>query len=119
MNKLIKMITEWIITILHAVLCIIMVFGVLFSRTRIAQGAVLSILVLLFAGIRLFRGCAMDSYEMCDNKPILADMGKAMTVKDYTTFNTYDFEQTVVGNLLVIHLIKIYALSIFPWETFF
>ena len=119
MNKIIKMVKEWITTILHALLCIIMVFGVLFSRTRIAQGAVLSILVLLFAGIRLFRGCAMDSYETCENKPILADMGKAMTVKDYKTFGTYEFEQTVVGNLLVIHLIKIYALSIFPWETLF
>jgi len=113
------MISECVVTILHAVLCALVVFGVLFSRTRIAQGAVLSILVLLFIGIRIFRACAMDMFEICENKPILAEMGKAMTVKNYKDTNIYEFEQTVVGNLLVIHLIKIYALSIYPLDTLF
>ena len=113
------MLTEWIVTIVHALLCVTMVIGVLFSRTRIAKGAVLGTLMLLFIGIRFFRGCAMDDAEVCENKPTLAEMGMATTIKDYKTASIYDFEQAVVGNLLIIHLIKIYALSIYPVDTLF
>ena len=113
------MYVEWTVTILHAVLCAAMVIGVLFSRTRIAKGAVLGSLMLLFIGIRFFRGCAMDDAEVCENKPTLAEMGMATTIKDYKAASIYDFEQAVVGNLLIIHLIKIYALSIYPVDTLF
>ena len=113
------MLTEWIVTIVHAVLCVSMVIGVLFSRTRIAQGAVLASLMLLFIGIRFFRGCAMDSFEVCENKPTLAEIGMATSIKNYKVADIYDFEQSVVGNLLIIHLIKIYALSIYPLDTLF
>ena len=113
------MLTEWIVTIVHAILCIVMAIGVVFSRTPIAKGAVLGILMLLFIGIRLFRGCAMDSAEVCLNKPTLAEIGMATTVKDYQTASIYDFEQAVVGNLLIVHLIKIYVLSLYPVETLF
>jgi hypothetical protein len=113
------MLVEWGVTIVHALLCAVMVIGVLFSRTRIAQGAVLGILMLLFGGIRFFRGCAMDNLEVCDNKPTLADIGMALSIKDYKQGSIYDFEQAVVGNLLIIHLIKIYALSIYPFDTLF
>jgi len=113
------MLSEWIVTVVHALLCAAMVIGVLFSRTRIAKGAILASLMLLFIGIRFFRGCAMDHLEVCDNKPTLADMGMAISVKNYKQASTYDFEQAVVGNLLIIHLIKIYALSIYPFDTLF
>lgn len=113
------MLVEWGVTITHALLCAVMVIGVLFSRTRIAMGAVLGILMLLFIGIRFFRGCAMDNLEVCENKPTLADIGMAISVKDYKQASIYDFEQAVVGNLLIIHLIKIYALSIYPFDTLF
>jgi hypothetical protein len=113
------MLIEWGITIVHALLCAAMVIGVLFSRTRIAKGAILATLMLLFIGIRFFRACAMDTFEVCENKPTLADIGMAISVKDYKQASTYDFEQAVVGNLLIIHLIKIYAVSIYPFDTLF
>ena len=113
------MLVEWVVTILHVLLCATMVIGVLFSRTRIAMGAVLATLVLIFVGIRLFHGCAMDNYEVCDGKPTLADLGKSLIVKDHRQMSTYDFEQSLVGNLLIVHVIKIYALSIFPFDTLF
>jgi hypothetical protein len=113
------MLIEWGVTIAHALLCVVMVIGVLFSRTRIAKGAVLAILMLLFIGIRFFRACAMDTFEVCENKPTLAEIGMATSIKDYKYASTYDFEQAVVGNLLIIHLIKIYALSIYPVDTLF
>jgi len=113
------MLNEWIATIIHAILCVVMVIGVVFSRTRISQGAVLGTLMLLFTGIRFFRGCAMDVTEVCDDKPTLAEMGKAMLLKDYQHASIYDFEQTLVGNLIIVHLIKIFALSIYPLEILF
>ena len=113
------MFTEWIVTFIHAVLCVVMVIGVIFSKTPIAKAAVLGTLMLLFIGIRLFRGCAMDSAEVCINKPTLAEIGMATTVKDYKIASIYDFEQAVVGNLLIVHLIKIYVISLYPVETLF
>jgi len=113
------MLNEWITTIIHALLCAVMVIGVLFSRTRVAQGAILATLMLLFIGIRFFHGCAMDTFEVGNDKPTLADMGMAMSIKNYKVARTYDFEQAVVGNLLIIHLIKIYVLSIYPVDTLF
>jgi len=113
------MLCEWIVTIMHALLCSVMVLGVVFSKTRIAQGAVLAILMLLFIGIRLFGTCIMDFTEECENKPILADIGTAMIIKDHKNISKYEYEQAVVGTLLVVHLIKIYALSIYPVDTLF
>lgn len=113
------MLDEWIITGTHALLCLIMVIGVVFSRTRITQGAILVILILLFIGIRFFHGCVMDEFEVYENKPTLAEIGMATSVKDYKYASVYDFEQAVVGNLLIIHLIKIYALSVYPFDTLF
>lgn len=113
------MLEEWAVTCAHALLCGVMVIGVLFSRTRIAQAAILGILLLLFIGIRLFHGCAMDASEVCENKPTLAEMGMAMSTKGYADASVYEFEQVVVGNLLIVHLIKIYALSIYPFDTLF
>jgi len=113
------MLVEWTMTLLHGVLCILMVVGVVFSRSRIAEGAVLGTLILLFFGIRMFRGCAMDTWEASANKPILADMGMAITLKDYAIADKYIYEQIVVGNLLMVHLIKIFVKSIFPLDSLF
>ncbi len=113
------MLTAWVVTATHALLCATVVIGVLFSRTSIAKGAILGILLLLFIGIRFFRGCAMDEWEVYGDKPTLAEIGMATTIKDYKEASVYDFEQAVVGNLLIIHLIKIYALSIYPFDTLF
>jgi hypothetical protein len=113
------MLLEWIVTILHGILCVVMVVGVIYSRTRIAQGAVLATLLLIFFGIRMFRGCAMDSWEICDDKPILADMGMALTIQDYKHTDIYTYEQIAVGNLVIIHLIQIFVQSVVPVERFF
>lgn len=113
------MLREWVITVIHAFLCVVMVLGVVFSKTRISQGAVLASLMLLFIGIRLFGTCIMDFTEVCENKPILADIGAAMIIKDHCNTSKYEYEQAVVGSLLVVHLIKIYALSIYPVDTLF
>jgi len=113
------MILEWGITIAHAALSIAMVYGVLFTRTPISQAAVLATLALIFFGIRIYNGCLMDRFELCNNKPILAEIGRALITRSDSQQSIYQYEETVVGNLLVIHLIKIFALSIYPMETLF
>lgn len=113
------MLLEWTFTLIHALLCVVMVLGVLFSKTTISKGAVLAILLLLFIGIRLFGTCVMDFAEECENKPVLADIGAAMIIKDHKNISKYEYEQASVGSLLIVHLIKIYALSIYPVDTLF
>ena len=115
------MMTEWFVTTWHALLCAVMVVGVLYSKTPIAQGAVLSALILLFFGVRIFDACAMDEYERKDgqDKPILTDMGRAMSLKEPSSVSNIDFEQIVIANLILVQIIKIYANSIFPFERLF
>jgi hypothetical protein len=113
------MLREWAITLIHALLCLAMVLGVVFSKTAISKGAVLAILMLLFIGIRLFGTCIMDLVEECDNKPVLADIGAAMIIKDYKNISKYEYEQAAVGSLLIVHLIKIFVLSVYPVDTLF
>ena len=100
-------------------LCIVMAIGVVFSKTLISQGAVLAILLFLFIGIRIFKTCAMDMLEVCENKPILADIAMATIIKDRNSVTKYDYEQIVVGTLLIVHMIKLYTLSIYPVDTLF
>ena len=109
----------WTVTITHAALCIVMVIGVLYANTPIAQGAITATLMLLFVGIRMFGACAMDDYEVHPNKPILAEMGRQMSIKHPDEVSRYNFEQIVIGNLLIIHLINIYAKSIAPLDKLF
>jgi hypothetical protein len=115
------MLTEWFITTWHALLCAVMVVGVLYSKTPIAQGAVLATLIILFFGVRMFDACAMDEYERKpgQDKPILTEMGRAMSLKEPSSVSNIDFEQIVIANLILVQIIKIYANSIFPFERLF
>jgi hypothetical protein len=113
------MLCEWLMTLGHAVLCVVIVIGVLFSKTRVAQGAMLAIVLFLFIGIRIFKTCALDILEVCDNKPILTEIGMATIIKERNAVSKYEIEQAVVGTLLIVVLIKIYVLSIYPVDTLF
>ena len=113
------MLRAWTVTVAHAVLCIVMVVGVLYAHTPIAQGAITATLMLLFVGVRMFGTCIMDPYEAHPNKPILAEMGRQMSIKDPDEVSRYNFEQIVIGNLLVIQMVKIYAPSIAPLDKLF
>ena len=115
------MLLEWFVTTWHALLCAVMVLGVLYSKTPIAQGAVLATLIILFFGVRIFSACAMDEYErkVGQDKPILTEMGRAMSLKEPSSVANIEFEQIVIANLILVQIIKIYANSIFPFERLF
>jgi hypothetical protein len=105
--------------LIHIIICVVIILGILFSKTRISQGAVLAILLLLFIGIRMLGTCIIDFTEVCEDKQTLADFAAALTIKDHINTKNYDFEQAVVGSLLIVHLIKIYVLSIYPVDILF
>jgi Na+/proline symporter len=76
------------------------------------HAAVLAILTLLFFGIRILR----ESIDNDANIPSLAEMLHALYGNDSAASNV---EQTVVGTLLLVHVIKIFASSILPIKVLF
>ena len=98
-------------TILHAIFGIVVVLGVIFSRTPMTHAAVLAILTLIFFGIRIVR----ESIDNDANIPSLAEMLHALYGNDAAS----NVEQTVVGTLLLVHVIKIFASSILPIDVLF
>ena len=104
--------TMILVTILHAIFGIVVVLGVIFSRTPMTHAAVLAILTLLFFGIRIVR----ESIDNDANIPSLAEMLHALYGNDSAASNV---EQTVVGTLLLVHVIKIFASSILPIDVLF
>ena len=110
---------NWTNILIHILFCIAIILGILFSKTRISQGAVLAILLLLFIGIRLLGTCIIDFTEVSEDKQTFVDFAAALTIEDHINTKNYDFEQTVVGSLLIVHLIKIFVLSIYPVDILF
>ena len=103
--------TMILVTIFHVIFGIVVVLGVIFSRTPMTHAAVLAILTLLFFGIRIFR----ESIDNDANIPSLAEMLHAL----YGNDSASNVEQTVVGTLLLVHVIKIFASSILPIDVLF
>jgi len=103
--------TMILMTILHAIFGIVVVLGVIFSRTPMTHAAVLAILTLIFFGIRIVR----ESIDNDANIPSLAEMLHALYGNDAAS----NVEQTVVGTLLLVHVIKIFASSILPIDVLF
>lgn len=110
---------QWIITILHAVLSVSLVVGVLFCKTPFSMVAILGTLVLILCGIRYFGGCFVTDYERFEEKPTLTDMGKALSLKEDAAVPCKYFEEIVVSNLLIIHLIGMFCRLILPLEMLF
>ena len=112
-------VVPWICTILHAVLTIVMVLGVVFSKTVFAQFTILSALLVILFLIRYNDGCFVTKWEKFASKPTLTDMGRAYSLKEDTKISERHYEEIVVSNLLLIHLIKMIGHSILPLDILF
>ena len=112
-------VVPWICTILHAVLTIVMVLGVVFSKTVFAQCTILFTLLVILFLIRYNDGCFVTKWEKFESKPTLTDMGRAYSLKEDTKISERHYEEIVVSNLLLIHIIKMIAASILPLEMLF
>lgn len=112
------MIFGYIITIFHALLCLVMAYGVLFSRTSKQALWVLACLLLVFLGIRLFNGCCLTPYEISD-VPSLSKMGRAYITKDINTVTVSQFEEIAVGIILLLQIIRTATILLRPQELLF
>jgi hypothetical protein len=105
-----------IVTVAHLSLCLIMSYGVLFSRTPETAFATLTCLVALLVMIRFFKGCIMTDWEqdLCTSK-----MGRSFMVLNYKQIPIGEFEEIVVGALLITTVIRVYTLLIVPSDVIF
>ena len=105
-----------VVTVAHLTLCLIMSYGVLFSRTPETAFATLACLVALLVMIRFFKGCIMTDWEQDVST---SKMGRAFMVLDYKQIQIGDFEEIVVGALLITCAIRVYTLLIVPSHMIF
>jgi uncharacterized membrane protein len=106
------------ITILHAALCLVMAYGVLFSKTPLQALYVLACLLLVFLGIRLFKGCCLTPLE---NKemPNLSQLGKLFIMKEHESISVNQFEEIAVGIVLLLQIIRTATILLRPPEILF
>lgn len=111
----------WVCTIAHGLLTMCMVVGVLFSKTTFSMMSVLATLLLLLCMIRYFDGCFLSAFEKSPSthKPTLTEMGISFSLKDDAAISGKHFEEIVVANLLLIHLIGMFCRLILPLEMLF
>lgn len=110
---------EWLHTFVHGFLTIALVIGVIYARSITATISVLAALLILLCMIRYFGGCFLTNFEILDGKPTLTEMGKAFSLKEDGAVSGKHFEEIVVANLLLIHLIGILFRLVFPIEMMF
>jgi hypothetical protein len=112
------MIVGLIITILHGFLCLVMAYGVLFSRNHLQILSVLACLLVVFLGIRLFNGCCLTPYENT-NMPSLSQLGMAYIMKDPKSISVSQFEEIAVGITLLLQIIRAGTILLRPPEILF
>lgn len=107
-----------IMTLVHALLCLLMGYGVLFSKTPEQALSVLACLLVIFCGIRLFDGCILSIYEESPI-PKLSQLGKAFITKDINKISTSQFEEIAVGLILLLQIIRTATILLRPSEILF
>lgn len=105
-------------TVIHGLLAYVLVLGVLFSNTPVQMAAIASCLVILLCMIRFFDGCFWTTLE---ETPTLSDMGLAFSIgpTHRQEVPVKRYEEIVVANLLLIHLLKILSVSVLPIQALF
>ena len=110
---------EWTCTFVHAFLTIALTVGVIYARSLSATIAILASLLILLCMIRYFGGCLLSQFEVNDSFPTLTEIGRSYSLKDDDAVSGKHFEEIVVSNLLLIHLIGIASRLILPIEILF
>jgi len=88
--------------IFHIAVCTFSVYGVLFSQTPLQCFVVLSYLLLIFLGLRLFKGCMLTEMEQGETTRI----GMAFMLEDPESISTHNFEEVTVGFSLLLQIIR-------------
>jgi hypothetical protein len=99
-----------VVTICHAILCLFVTYGVLFTRTPEGAFFNLVFLIVIFLMIRKFNGCVVTHAE---NPVSISTMGLAFLVKD-GGIPIPVFEEIGVGVCLILQVIRLLTLLLIP-----
>jgi hypothetical protein len=101
--------------LLHVVICACMAYGILFSKTPVQAYIVLANLVVIFLGLRLFKGCMLTEHE----DGFTTQIGKEFMLEDPNSVSTHNFEEVAVGFALVLQVIRTTVISLKLHEILF
>jgi hypothetical protein len=102
------------VTTAHLLLCLIVTYGSLFSRTPFQAYSVLCCLVTMFLMIRKFNCCILTPLENSELTLKTTKIGRSFLIKNFGKISLTEFEEITVGNALLIHIIKMALILIIP-----
>ena len=92
----------------HVLICCFMGYGILFSRTPVQAYIVLANLVVVFLGLRLFKGCMLTQLE----DGYTSRIGKVFMLEDVDSVSTHNFEEIAVGFGMLLQLARTLLLTL-------
>jgi hypothetical protein len=93
----------------HILICCFMGYGILFSKTPTQAYIVLANLVVVFLGLRLFKGCMLTQHEEGERT---SRIGKVFMLENPDSVSTHNFEEIAVGFGLLLQLARTLLLTL-------
>uniref|UniRef100_A0A6C0KYY7 Uncharacterized protein n=1 Tax=viral metagenome TaxID=1070528 RepID=A0A6C0KYY7_9ZZZZ len=93
----------------HVLICCFMGYGILFSKTPLQAYIVLANLVVVFLGLRLFKGCMLTQHEEGERT---SRIGKVFMLENPDSVSTHNFEEIAVGFGLLLQLARTLLLTL-------
>jgi hypothetical protein len=93
----------------HILICCFMGYGILFSKTPVQAYIVLANLVVVFLGLRLFKGCMLTQHEEGERT---SRIGKVFMLENPDSVSTHNFEEIAVGFGLLLQLARTLLLTL-------
>lgn len=93
----------------HILICCFMGYGILFSKTPTQAYIVLANLVVVFLGLRLFKGCMLTQHEEGERT---SRIGKVFMLENPDSVSTHNFEEVAVGFGLLLQLARTLLLTL-------
>lgn len=86
----------------HIIICSALGYGILFSKTEAQAFCVLSSLIVVFLGLRLFKGCILTELE----GGATTQIGMHFMLEDPASISTHHFEEVAVGFGLFLQIVR-------------
>ena len=102
------MVVKTVSRIAHVLVCLFIGYGVLFSKTQLQAFIVLVSIVIVFLGLRLFKGCMLTELE----GGITTHLGRVFMLEDPDSVSLHNFEEIAVGFSLILQLARALAISL-------
>ena len=92
----------------HVIICTALGYGILFSKTETQAFSVLSVLIVVFLGLRLFKGCVLTELE----NGATSQIGMYFMLEEPNSITTHHFEEVAVGFGLFLQIIRTAAIML-------